>query len=94
MVVDMSFLYDEDVSDEEYIKGMQMLINTGDAWRLEGSVGRAAMNLIESGVCALGYESHRDYYGNRVPARDEVEDGTKGSASFVTDRGRVVLDPS
>ena len=67
---------------EEYIENMQDLINTGTAWKLEGSVGRSAMALIESGECMLGEEGHRDYWGNYVPSRHEVEAGSKGSPEY------------
>ena len=58
---------------------MQNSINTGLAWKLEGSVGREAMALIESGACMLPKTSHRDYYGNRLPSRDDLKKGTKGT---------------
>ena len=71
------------------LKQMQDLINSGDAWRLEGSYGRAAMANLESGACMLPKESHRDYYGNTVPSRDMLQDGSKGtlqnSINFWTD---------
>ena len=67
------------------IKGAQALINSGDAWRLEGSVGRHCMGLIEAGYCLLGKVGHKDYWGNYVPSRYEVKAGTKGSAKFVKD---------
>jgi len=71
------------------LKQMQDLINSGDAWRLEGSYGRAAMANLESGACMLPTESHRDYYGNTVPSRDMLQDGSKGtlqnSINFWTD---------
>jgi hypothetical protein len=79
----MDFLWDEDTPFEDVVTGYQGLINTGQAWLLEGHVGRTAMGLIESGHCMLGKEAHTDYWGNRVPSRYEVEDGTKGSPSFV-----------
>ena len=81
-------------SHEEYVREMQALINSGTAWRLEGSVGRSAMELIESGQCALGTEGHRDYWGNYVPSRTEVQGGTKGSIEFVNARSEYggVLD--
>jgi hypothetical protein len=60
----------------------QGLINSGMAWRLEGAVGRACMAAIESGDAILGREGHRDYYGNYVPSRYEVEPGTKGSLGY------------
>jgi hypothetical protein len=70
---------------------MQALVDSGDAWRLEGSTGRHAMALIESGFIALGPIGHRDYWGNYVPSRTEVEAGTKGSAEYVEARtGRIV----
>ena len=61
---------------------LQELINSGMAWRLEGSIGRAAMAAINAGECVLGEEGHTDYYGNYVPSRYEVEPGTKGSVEY------------
>lgn len=57
----------------------QDMINSGLIWRMEGSMGRMAMSLLESGACMLPRESHRDYYGNQVPSRDMLKDGTKGT---------------
>jgi hypothetical protein len=62
------------------IEEMQNLINSGDVWRLEGSMGRAAMELIEAGECMLGEVGCYDFWGNYVPSRHEVKAGTKGSA--------------
>ena len=61
---------------------LQELIDNGMAWRLEGSVGRAAMDAIENGACILGETGHRDYWGNYIPSRYEVEPGTKGSLEY------------
>lgn len=58
---------------------MQEMINTGQAWKMEGSVGREAMRLLESGACMLPKEFKTDYYGNRVPSRDVLQAGTKGT---------------
>lgn len=58
---------------------VQEMINSGIIWSMEGSMGRQAMSLLESGACMLPKESHKDYYGNRVPSRDMLEDGTKGT---------------
>ena len=65
------------------IRECQKLINNGNAWRLEGSVGRYAMDMIENGYCMLGQKGHRDYWGNYVPSRFEVEKGTKGSRAYM-----------
>lgn len=68
------------------IQGCQNLINSGMAWKLEGHVGRTCMAAIEDGVCMLGTKRFQDYYGNWVPARTDVREGTKGSRQFVVDR--------
>lgn len=59
----------------------QTMINNGIAWKMEGSVGRDAMHLLKVGVCMLPKKVHYDYYGNRIPSRDELTDGTKGTYS-------------
>ena len=64
------------------VNNLQELIDSGMAWRLEGSVGRAAMRAIEDGECVLGEVGHKDYWGNYVPSRYEVEAGTKGSMEY------------
>jgi hypothetical protein len=58
---------------------LQELINTGMAWKLEGSVGREAMQALEIGACMLPKKDNYDYYGNLVPSRDKLEPGTKGT---------------
>ena len=58
---------------------MQKMINSGECWKMEGSYGRSAMDLLETGVCMLPLMPRRDYYGNRVPSRKELRDGTKGT---------------
>ena len=58
---------------------MQEMIDSGQCWRLEGAAGRAAMDLLEAGVCFLPEQAHRDYYGNKVPGRHMLKPGTKGT---------------
>jgi hypothetical protein len=72
-----------ETEEERYIS-LQRAINSGSAWRFQGFVGRAMMEAIEQGYCMLGTERARDFYGNRIPARTDVEDGTKGSRGFVS----------
>ena len=60
----------------------QELIETGMAWRLEGHIGRQCMAAIDDGRAVLGTAAHRDYYGNRVPSRFEVQSGTLGSQAY------------
>jgi len=91
-MTDLSAIYREDATEQEQIAAYQLLINSGQAWRMEGHTGRTAMSLIESGLCALGHEDFRDYYGNHVPSRTQVEAGTKGSVEFVHDHGNEVQE--
>ena len=58
---------------------MQSMINDGTCWKMEGSQGRFAMSCLESGVCMLPLEPKLDYYGSRVPSRDMLKAGTKGT---------------
>ena len=84
-MTDLSFLW-EPRHQDDVIEGYQKLIDNGQAWHLEGSVGRNAMALIEAGKCTLGPKGFRDFYGNYVPSKFEVEPGTKGSQEFVDAR--------
>ena len=40
-----------EVSEEQYIRAWQYLIDTGHAWELQGWYGRVASSLIQQGVC-------------------------------------------
>ena len=83
---DVYVIEGEEPTDEMgYYKSVQHAINSG-AWSLQGSYGRTMMGAIESGHCVLGRNSARDYWGNRIPARDEVMPGTKGSVEYVAER--------
>jgi hypothetical protein len=75
---------DEDVSELDYFLSIQRAINSG-MWGLQGSYGRTMMDAIKSGRCMLGTKSARDYYGNNIPSRNDVQPGTKGSKDFVID---------
>jgi len=41
----------EDHDEDEIIEAFQFLIDSGDAWTLQGFYGRTAHNLIQQGVC-------------------------------------------
>ena len=68
--------------DEFDLLYIQALIDNGMAWKMEGSVGRMCMDAIQSGYAMLGEKSHRDYYGNIIPSRYEVQAGTPGSPEY------------
>ena len=59
--------------------GIQNLINNGQVWSMEGSMGREASRLLGSGACMLPKVFKVDYYGNRIPSIDVVKKGSKGS---------------
>lgn len=79
---------DEDVSELEYYQSIQRAINAG-MWSLQGSNGRVMMDAIQSGYCLLGLKDARDYWGNHIPSRLQVVDGTVGSWEFVKNRNGV-----
>jgi len=64
---------------------LQAMIDAG-CWSLQGSMGRAMMAAIEDGRCILGPNGARDYWGNYIPSRTEVEPGTKGSVEYAAER--------
>ena len=70
---------------EHGIYEMQQLINSGAAWNMEGSIGREAMSLLESGACMLPMKMRSGAYGNRIPSRKQIKEGTKGSYSNCRD---------
>ena len=76
---------DNMIDDLEYYQSIQRAINAG-AWSFQGSYGRAMMDAINAGYCMLGTKRARDYYGNVIPSRDDVEDSTKGSFNYVRER--------
>lgn len=73
---------DDEASFEDATLALQRAINSG-MWSLQGSYGRAMMDAIEAGQCMLGPNPARDYWGNRIPSRTEVVEGTKGSREYV-----------
>jgi hypothetical protein len=64
---------------ENGLSEIQELINSGMAWKMEGAMGRYAMELLRSGVCILPRKAVIDAYGNKVPSRNELVSGTLGT---------------
>ena len=85
-MINMDALWREDATFEETIEVYQHMIDTGQAWFMDGFTGRTAMSLIEDGYCTLGPERVKDYWGNTVPAITDVVPGSKGSAEYAAER--------
>lgn len=87
-IEDIRNLEDADIelSMEAYYGSIQKAINSGYAWRFQGSYGRTMMDALEEGRCVLGKERARDYWGNAIPSRDDVLEGSKGSIEYVANR--------
>lgn len=73
---------------------LQSKIDSGLVWKLEGSYGRAAMDALKSGACMLPKVAHRDAYGNRVPSRTDLKDGTTGTYQNSVNFWNGVMDGS
>lgn len=58
---------------------MQSLIDSGMAWKMEGAIGRSAMDMLRCGACMLPLARHTDYYGNVIPSRNDLKKGTMGT---------------
>jgi len=76
---------DDEVTREDYCMSIQVAINS-NMWSLQGSYGHTMMEHIQGGLCMLGLTGTHDAYGNYIPSRFEVLEGTKGSRSFVIKR--------
>jgi hypothetical protein len=80
---DIEFIEGETTcTTEQYYLAIQRAIN-GGGWALQGSYGRAMMDAINGGYCLLGEKDARDYWGNHIPSRHQVKEGTKGSFEYV-----------
>ena len=80
---------DDSVDEGEYYTSIQRAINSG-MWGLQGSYGRTMMQAISDGKCLLGLKDAKDYWGNTIPSRLQVKDGTKGSWDYVKNHNDIV----
>ena len=71
-----------DLQIEYGMSDVQDMINDGSAWTLEGSVGRYAMRCLEEGACFLPNEHFYGAYGNKIPRRGSIKEGSVGSLTL------------
>jgi hypothetical protein len=64
---------------EHGFSNMQEMINSGQVWKMEGSMGHEALVMLEMGACMFPKNPQKDFYGNRVPSRHDLKAGTKGT---------------
>jgi hypothetical protein len=83
---DIETIENAEAGTPAYYEALQRAINGGEAWKFQGSYGRAMMAAIEEGRCLLGPQPAEDAWGSRIPSRTEVEPGTKGTREFVAAR--------
>lgn len=72
----------KEIRQQQEVHGLtetQRGIENGSIWKFEGSAGRYAMECLEVGKCFLPTKPTFDYFGNRLPSRNELKDGTKGT---------------
>lgn len=51
-IVDFIIAFESgELDQQEVVEGFQQLIDSGHVWRLQGSYGRMAQNLIDAGYC-------------------------------------------
>ena len=64
---------------------IQQGIDSGNVWQMEGAAGRDAMSRLTNGECFLPTTPHKDYWGNRVPSRDDLKPGTQGTLELAAE---------
>ncbi len=60
-------------SEEQIREAWQYLVDTGTAWKLQGSFGRQAQRLLDAGLIEYPEKRTFDYYGNPIPTKIEVK---------------------
>ena len=71
---------------------LQSMIDTGQAWLMEGHSGRMAMQALKDGVCILPKTASQDYWGNVIPSIDMVSPGSTGSLENAVEYWETVIE--
>jgi len=67
-----------EMSEAQLKKFFQKLVDTGQAWKLQGSYGRTASAMLNAGFIKFPKKKTYDYYGNPIPMRKKVQTKLKG----------------
>jgi len=65
------------LEEEDVLKLFQHLVDTGMAWSLQGSYGRAAKSLLDQGLIQPANSDRSDAYGQTVPGQPRDDQGLK-----------------
>ncbi len=60
------FCEGEDANSDDQLKAWAYLIKTGQCWQLQGRFGRAAKDLIDSGIISMQGEIDWDEYWDAI----------------------------
>lgn len=74
-----------EMTEEEIVSFFQELVDTGMAWQLQGSYGRAAQALIDGGLVKLPCSCKRGIERDNCPSCE----GTGRRIDFAAIRGRA-----
>lgn len=74
------------------VTSTQKGIDNGQCWHFEGSQGRLAMSCLKSGICILPEQHEYDAYGNYVPSRNDLQDGTQGTLGLAQEFWQTIED--
>ncbi len=61
-----------------YYEAIQRAINGGEAWKFQGSYGRAMMAAIEASYCMLRRRAFTDFFRQVNPGSFRCRSGSKG----------------
>ena len=80
-----------DLSDEETVELFQHLIDSGLAWKLQGSYGRTAAALIKQGVCHEG-QKHAALTFEQAVMKLAEDDDERSDPSFINKQWTLEVD--
>ena len=59
--------------EKKMLKFFQKLVDSGLVWKMQGSYGKTAHDLLQRGLIKFPVKRTYDYYGTPVPTRAEMK---------------------